>query len=296
MNPYLRIGQPERPSAYYFAKQKLQAPWAETEPFSSTIPDISARLQQEWSIGTQLDAPIAWAPWEAAIGAFGIYFGPEYVGTAWGMKFLVIIDGEFTYGGLTTHNGKPLSGDPLTLSPFSKTFNEHINDPDLGAAVAFKAAISKAYYQWKPAPPDSLKVGMVREALIGILKAAEPGAIPEGITYHGQHGSQQIRFVLWKYGGFLPQGTFPIFFITGKQHSYLPTSAAQIQILVSTNAKQAAEFAVRTAQGPDARAEVESLTSDLELAVKHFLATKRRRELNDNLVRRYKPELFEDEE
>ncbi len=95
MNPYLRIDQPIRPSAFFYARQILQAKWPEMEPVSSMRPIPRAEVLEAEPIGWEGSAGTNLL---TALATIGLFFDDELIAKAVAAKWLMADDHFFRYG------------------------------------------------------------------------------------------------------------------------------------------------------------------------------------------------------
>ncbi len=172
MNPYLRIKQRIRPTAYLYAQHYLEGEWPEMEPESSTKPTLRVEILGESPIGKS-DIYNEYNV-EATIG---IFFDDELFTKLLAQKWLrVRRDQVLEYGSF--NRALHLMGNPR-IEPRTRDVY-----PWLELAPGLQDALDDVYEKWYPKPPTSLAAikpalleafgSPLRSAPIGILIACEP--------------------------------------------------------------------------------------------------------------------------
>ncbi len=150
MNPYLRVKQSVRPTAYLYAEHILQGDWPEMEPTSNTKPLIHIKILRESPIGGVKNRPYA----EAIIG---IFFGDELISEHSAQKWLRVIDHIFEYTispAAGARGAIDFSGAPHLY--INSTMNNALGDVYPWIEYGIQDALNNVYKNWHPKPPTRL--------------------------------------------------------------------------------------------------------------------------------------------
>lgn len=251
MNPYLRMQQPKRGTAYYYAKD-INSLWPEN-PSALIEPAIKTKVVEEWPIGL---SPASNESGRAVgTGALAVYLEDEYLTTVQMKRFLTTenhwfywrnprIDAQNRGEAITRENihlgrgigieqiqsGVPMDGEPrvyrtvesgtIMIGPTTESWSgkEHqwfeMKGPKT-LAQDLQHELTTAFNRWRPPVPTSLD-NRVKSAFIDAMRQiATPREQkrnrPDILWIPCGNVQVYVVWALWEDKGFTKQPRFPLF-------------------------------------------------------------------------------------